>query len=229
LWYGQSCLHNGKEAEGLDALKTAAEQSSDPATLATVASALATSGKDLDLATNTAKSAVMLVEQQTGSLSLHDITNTQMKKNDRPRPELEQHELDRAQDRRYRSGRKICARRLDSRPGPSRQDRLAQIYDKQGKPSQALDTDKLAKARAYPAVPGIDDRIGALENHLGHPSSIGDNGTTRLQDMRIVHLARIKPVSASGDFLVLFAAGKVSEVKMLNGDPAIEPYADLLK
>jgi predicted Zn-dependent protease len=229
LWYGQSCLHNGKEAEGLDALKTAAGQSSDPATLATVASALATSGKDLDLAKNIAQSAVMLVEQQTGSLSLQDITNTQMKKMTDLAQSWNSMSLTALKTGDTALAEKYALASWTLAQDPVAGDRLAQIYEKQGKPSQALDTYKLAKARAYPAVPGIDDRIGALEKRLGHPSSIGDNGTTRLQDMRIVHLARIKPVSGSGDFLVLFAAGKVSEVKMLNGDPAIEPYADLLK
>jgi tetratricopeptide (TPR) repeat protein len=229
LWYGQSCLHNGKEADGLDALKTAAGQSSDPTTLAIVASALATSGKDLDLAQNIAKSAVMLVEQQTGSLSLHDITNTQMKKMTDLAQSWTSMSLTALKTGDTALAEKYALATWTLSQDPVAGDRLAQIYEKQGKSTLALDTYKLAKARAYPAVPGIDDRIGALEKRLGHPSSIGDNGTTRLQDLRIVHLARIKPVSASGDFLVLFAAGKVSEVKMLNGDPAIAPYADLLK
>jgi hypothetical protein len=50
-----------------------------------------------------------------------------------------------------------------------------------------------------------------------------------LQKLRIIHLARVKPLSASADFLVLFAGGKVSDVKMLGGDAKLEPYADLLK
>ncbi|WP_263353109.1 DUF3857 domain-containing protein [Acidicapsa acidisoli] len=229
MWYGQSCLQNGKEAEGLDALKTAAGQTSDPTSLASIASAIASSGKDLDLAGTLAKTAVTLVEQQTGSLSLTDITNAQIKKM-----------VDLAQAwnsmslTAFRSGNLAIAEKYalaawTLAQEPSAGDRLAQIYEKQGKLAQALDTYKLAKARAYPPVPGIDIRISALEKRLGHVSPIGDTGASRLQDLRMVHLARGKPLSASGDFLVMFADGKLSDVKMLGGDPKIEPYANLLK
>lgn len=227
MWYGLSCIHNGKEAEGLDALKTAAGQTSDPTALASIASAMASTGKSVDLAETIAKSAVISLEDQTSDLNLADISNAQLKKmtdlaqtwNSMSLTAFKAGHLDVAE--KYAEAAWVLAQE------PSAADRLAQIYEKQGKTIQALETYKLAKAKAYPPVPGIDDRIQSLEKHLGH--GVPDVQASRLQDLRMVHLPRGKPLSASGDFLIMFSGGKVSDVKMLNGDANIVPYTDLLK
>jgi tetratricopeptide (TPR) repeat protein len=229
IWYGQSCLQNGKEAEGLDALKTAAISTNDPAALASIASSLTSSGKALDLAQTIAKSAVVLIEEQTGSIALNDITNAQIKKmvdlaqiwNSMSLAAFKAGNLEVAE--KYAQAAWLLAQE------PNAGDRLAQIYEKQGKSTLALESYRLAKARAYPTVPGIDDRIQSLEKRIGHASSRDDLAASHLQDLRIVHLPRLKSLSASADFLVLFNGGKVSDVKMLGGDPRIEPYAEQLK
>ena len=229
IWYGQSCLRNGKEAEGLAALKNAADAAVDPAELASVADALADSGKALDIALKAAQRAVTMVEQKTGDLTLQEITTAQLK---------EMTELTESWDAlgwtASKSGDMALAEKYEMAAwrlsqDPKAGDHLAQIYEKQGKLRQALDTYMLAKARAYPVVAGIDDRISALEKRLEHPSSIGGDGASRLQDLRIIHLARTKPVSASADFLVLFAGSTVSDVKMLGGDTTLGNYTDVLK
>jgi tetratricopeptide (TPR) repeat protein len=229
VWYGQSCLQTGKEAEGLAALKNAAEATEDPAMLSLIASALADAGKAPDVAEHAAQRAVTLIEEQTGLLSLEGITNEQIKKmtdlaqvwdrmswaafkaNDLPLAE------------KYAHAAWMLAQE------PSAGDHLGQIYEKEGKAVLALDAYKLAKTCGYPSVAGIDDRISALEKRIGHAGSKGDNSSDKLQKLRIVNLARVKPLTASADFLVLFAGGKVSDVRMLDGDTKLEPYADLLK
>jgi tetratricopeptide (TPR) repeat protein len=229
VWYGQSCLQTGKEAEGLAALKSAADATDDPAILSSIAAALADAGKAPDVAEHAAQRAVTIIEEQTGRLSLESITNEQIKKmtdlaqvwdcmswtafkaNDLPLAE------------KYAFAAWMLAQ------APSAGDHLGQIYEKEGKATLALDAYKLAKARGYPPVAGIDDRINALEKRIGHASSRSDNNTDQLQKLRIVHLARVKPLSASADFLILFAGGKVIDVKMLGGDPKLEPYVELLK
>jgi hypothetical protein len=112
---------------------------------------------------------------------------------------------------------------------PAAGDHLGQIYEKEGKNAQALDAYRLAKASGYPAIAGIDGRIDALEKRIGRSASNGGNLTERLQNLRIIHLPRAKPVTASADFLVLFAGGKVSAVKLLGSDAKLAPYVDLLK
>jgi tetratricopeptide (TPR) repeat protein len=232
LWYGQACLRNGKDTEGLAALKGAAEATSDPAVLSSIAAALADAGKGLDVAQKAAGQALTLIEEQSAALSLKDITTQQMKKM-----------VDLAQiwDRTgwialkagdMQTAEKFALAAWTLAQEPAAGDHLGQIYEREGKLAKALDAWRMARARAYPVVVGIDDRIKALEKRVGptaSPGRFGDDSQDRLQKLRTVHLARIKSVSASADFLVLFAAGKVSEVKMLGGDPTLEAYGNLLK
>ena len=232
VWYGQACLKTGKENEGLAALKNAAEATSDPAKLSLIASALADAGKALDVAEHAAQRAVSLLEEQTGNLRLQDVTNQQIKG---------MSDLAQVWDRMswvafkagdFAVGEKFAQAAWTLSEDPSAGDHLGQIYESEGKAAQALDAYRLARARAYPPVEGIDNRIKALEKRIGPSAtstSYRDDGAERLQNLRMVHLARIKPLSASADFLVLFAGGKVSDVKMLGGDPKLEPYGSLLK
>jgi tetratricopeptide (TPR) repeat protein len=229
VWYGQSSLHTGKEAEGLAALKSAANATDDPALLSSIASALADAGKAPDVAEHAAQHAVTLIEEQTRRLSLEGITNEQIKK---------MTDLAQVWDRMSWAAFKANDLSLAEKYAfaawmlaqePSAGDHLGQIYEKEGKAVLALEAYKLAKARVYPPVVGIDDRINAIEKRIGHAGSRNDNSADQLQKLRIVHLTRIKPLSASADFLILFAGGKVSDVKMLGGDAKLEPYADLLK
>jgi hypothetical protein len=126
------------------------------------------------------------------------------------------------------SGEKYLAAAWNLSQDPIAGDHLAQIYEKQGQLAKALETFELAKARAYPVVTGIDDRIRALQKRVGHSSDASLNAS-RLQDLRILHLPRLKPVSGSADFLVLFAAGKPTGVKMLGGDANVSEYGDVLR
>jgi tetratricopeptide (TPR) repeat protein len=228
-WYGQSCLKNGKDAEGEAALKAAAGATDDPAMLSTIAAALADSGKALDVAEHAARRAVTMIEQQTASLSLDDITNPQLKK----MTDLAQiwdgmgwtafkaGELD--------VGEKYSLAAWMLAQEPAAGDHLGQIYEKEGKNLLAFDAYRLAKARAYPAVAGIDDRIAALEKRIGRASLKGEKSAQLPQDLRLIHLPRVKPITASADFLILFVGGKVSAVKLLGGDAKLAPYVDLLK
>lgn len=235
MWYGQSCLQNGKQDEGLASLQKAADSASDAAMLATVASAITDTGKQLDLATQTAKRAVTMVEQQTASLSLESLTNPQMKK----MVDLAQI-WDTMSWVAFKSGDIATAERFASSAwrlaqSPFAGDHLGQIYEKQGKPAQALEVYQLVQARAYPVVPGLTERVNALRKRLGqsanlpHPGRFGQTDNDRLQNMRIVKIPRGKPLTASGDFLVLFSGGKVSGVKMLGGDAKLEPMGDALR
>lgn len=229
IWYGQSCLHTGKATEGIAALKSAAEATDDPTMLSSIASALTDAGKVPDVAEHAAQRAVTIIEEQTGKLSLEGITNEQIKK----MTDLAQvwdsmsWAAFKANDLPLAEKYALAAWTLAQEPSAG--DHLGQIYEKEGKAALALDAYKLAKARAYPTVVGIDDRINALEKRFGHAGSRSDNSTDQLQKLRIVHLARIRPLSASADFLVLFAGSTVSDVKMLGGDPRLEPYVNLLK
>jgi len=229
VWYGQSCLQTGKEAEGIAALKSAAGSTEDPALLSSIASALADAGKAPDVAEHAAQRAVTLIEEQTGRLSLEGITNEQIKKMT-ALAQVWDHmswAAFKANDLSLAEKYALAAWMLAQEPSAG--DHLGQIYEKEGKAVLALDAYKLAKSRAYPTVSGIDDRINAIEKRIGHAGSRNDNSADQLQKLRIIHLARVKPLSASADFLVLFAGGKVSDVKMLGGDAKLEPYADLLK
>jgi tetratricopeptide (TPR) repeat protein len=228
LWYGQSCLQTGKETEGLAALKTAADETDDPALLSTIALTLADTGKALDLAEDTARRAVSFTEEQTAKLSLANITDLQIKT---------MTSLALTWDRRgwvafkandLAVAEKYALAAWTLAQEPSAGDHLGQIYEKQGKNAQALDAYRLARARGYQFVAGFQERINALEKRTGDAGSNDYNGTERLQNLRTAHLPREKPVTASADFLVLFAGGKVSDVKMLGGDPTLETYGSLL-
>jgi len=229
VWYGQSCLHTGKDAEGVKALTAAAEASSDPAMLSAIASALTDVAKAPDVAEKTARRAVQLIEERTAELSLEDISTAQVK---------EVADLAQVWDVMSRTAFKAGDLALAEKYAqaawmlaqePAAGDHLAQIYEKQGKNAQALDTYRLATGRAFPPVEGLDERISSLEKRLGHSNPSSGYNTDRLQKMRIVHMTRIKPVSASATFLILLTNGKVTEVKMLGGNSALDPYEALLK
>jgi tetratricopeptide (TPR) repeat protein len=235
VWYGQSCLRNGKEAEGLAALTKAADGTADPAMLSSVAASLAEAGKNLDVAEHAAQRAVTLIEEQTKDLSLQEITNPQMKK---------MTDLALVWDRMswvaFKADDLAVAERYafaawTLSEEPSAGDHLGQMYEKQGKLAQALDTYLLAQARGYPVVAGLGDRVNSLRKRLGSKGVASGSGrmqestNDRLQNMRMIKFPRTRPVSASADFLVLFAGGKVSDVKMLGGDPRLEPYGDTLR
>jgi tetratricopeptide (TPR) repeat protein len=78
-WYGEACLKNGKTAEGLRALRSAAESSTNPAELAAIAGSLADAGQSLEVAEKAARQAVSIVEQKSGDLKLDQITTAQLK------------------------------------------------------------------------------------------------------------------------------------------------------
>jgi tetratricopeptide (TPR) repeat protein len=234
-WYGQSCLQNGKQAEGLAALTKAADAITDPAMLSSIASSLADAGKALDVAEHAAQRAVALIEEQTGSLELAGITNQQIKK---------MVDLAQVWDRMSWVALKagdltgaekyaLAAWTLSENPGAG--DHLGQVYEKQGKLAKALDVYLLAQSRGYPVVVGLDDRVNALRKRLGssptatRPGHMQESSNDRLQNMRIVKFPRLKPLSASADFLVLLSNGKPSEVRMLGGDTNLAPLGDSLK
>ena len=80
VWYGRACLKNGKEAEGIAALKSAAAAITDASTFSLIAYALADAGQGMDVAQTIAQRAVTQIADETSSLSLASITDQQMKK-----------------------------------------------------------------------------------------------------------------------------------------------------
>jgi tetratricopeptide (TPR) repeat protein len=138
--------------------------------LSSIASALADAGKAPDVAESAAHRAVTLIEEQTGKMSLEGITNEQIKKmtglaqvwdcmswtafkaGDLPLAE------------KYAQAAWMLAQE------PTAADHLGQIYEKEGNAQLALDSYNLAKARGYPPVPGLDDRINALEKRTAAPA-----------------------------------------------------------
>jgi tetratricopeptide (TPR) repeat protein len=229
LWYGLSCVHNGMEDKGIDALNSAAAQTSDLATIATIAAALADTTKGAAHATVLAQSAVTLIEHQTETIALDSITAAQLKLMTELAQAWSSMGLTAMKAGDLATGEKYARAAWLLTQDPIAGDRLAQIYNKQGKLAAALETEKLAKARPYPVIPDIEARIDSLEKRLGHSDARTEYDAGKLQDLRIIHLPREKPVSASGDFLVLFTNGKATDVKMIGGDPRIAPYAATLK
>ena len=187
------------------------------------------------VAQRVAQRAVTEIETQTSSLSLESITNQEVKKI-----------VDLAQiwDRRswvaFKTGDLVLSEKYalaawKLTEDPNAAYHLGRIYEQQGKLGKALDVYLLAQTRAYPVVAGLDDRLKALRKRVGTPSSTASPGhrpesnEDRLQNMRMVKIARLKPVSASADLLILFENGKVSEIKMLGGDEKLEPLSQNLK
>ena len=233
VWYGQSCLKNGKDAEGLAALKSAAESASDPAMLSTIASALADAGQSLDVAQKASAQAVTLIEQQTADIALTGISNLQMKK---------MVDLTRVWDHAgwiaFRNGDLLSAERYLSAAwkiseDPVAGDHLGQVYEKQGKVAAALAVDQLALSRGLGTDASLADRVSALRKRVGTAQSktgrFQQDDLSRLQDLRTVRFAPAKRVSASADFLVLFEHGKAIDVKPLGGDATVEALSDSLK
>jgi tetratricopeptide (TPR) repeat protein len=227
--YGQSCLYNGKESEGIDILKSAIGATTDPAQLATVADALASSGKAPDLALTAAKSAVSIMEQKTSAYTLADLTQPQIHDMVELAKAWNTMSLTALRSNDLATAEKFAGSSWQLAQEPIAGDRLAQVYEKQGQLPLALETYKLAKAKAYPQVPGIDDRIAALEKRMSHKGPEIEYGPAKLQDLRILHFPRQKPVTASADFLILFANGKVTEVKQLGGDSQLASYTTQIK
>jgi tetratricopeptide (TPR) repeat protein len=235
VWYGQSCLQNGKDAEGVAALTKATAVVTDPAILSSVAVSLADAGKALDVAERAARRAVTLIEEQTASLTLASVTSQQMK----TMVDLAQ-VWDRMSEVELKVGdipaaEKYALAAWTLAQEPSAGYHLGQIYETQGTLAQALEVYLLAQSRGYPVVAGLDDRVNALRKRLGHnvtasrPGHLQESSNDRLQNMRIVHLPLVKPLSASADFLVMFANGKPPQIKMLGGDARLEPLGDSLK
>jgi tetratricopeptide (TPR) repeat protein len=235
VWYGQSCLQTGKEAEGLAALKNAAEATEDPAILSSIALVLADAGKAPEVAVRAAQRAVTLIEEQTGRLSLEGITNEQIKK----MTDLA-HVWDclswaafKANDLPLAEKYALAAWMLAQEPSAGYH--LGVIYEKQGKPAEALDVYLLAESIRYQNIAELDDRITELRKRLESTASASRTGhkrefpSERLQNMRIVKIPRAISLSASADFLILFANGKPSEIKMLGGEAKLGPLGDVLK
>ena len=235
VWYGRACLKNGKDAEGIAALKSAAAATTDASTLSEIAYAMADAGQGMDGAQTIAQRAVTEIANETSSLSLTSITDQQMKK---------MVEVAQIWDRMgwvaFKAGDLVVAEKYSLAAwkfseDPIAGDHLGRIYERQGKLAAALDVYQLAQTRAYPVVPGLDERVKTLRKRVGATTSVGTPGhrqesnEDRLQNMRMVKFARTKPVSASADFLVLFVDGKVSETKMLGGDKLLEPLAQNIR
>lgn len=233
VWYGQSCLKNGKVTEGTAALTKGADGATDPATLSAVATALVEEEKSHDLARKAIERAVEMVEEETGKLTLSDITAPQIKK---------MNELAQIWDAMgwvaFKTGDLPVAERYEQAAWllsqePAAGDHLGQIYEKEGKLPAALEAYSLAQARNYPVVAGLDDRLNALRKRMGtahsHQSRTQASDNDRLQNLRIVKIPRGKPLTGSADFLVLFVNGRPTEVKPLGGDVAIRSLGETLK
>jgi tetratricopeptide (TPR) repeat protein len=233
-WYGQSCLKNGKVTEGIAALTRAAEAATDPAMLSLVASSLVEDEKSRQLARQAAERAVKLIEEETGKVALGEITPQQMKR---------MADLAQIWDRMgwvaFKNGDLPVAERYIQAAwmlshDPAAGDHLGQIYEQQGKLAQALEAYTLALARRYPTVPGLDDRVKALRKRMGasipvHSGRNQASDTDRLQNLRMIKIARGKPMNGSADFLIMFVNGKPAEVKELGGDAALQPLGEALK
>ena len=220
LWFGQACLQNGRQADGVAALKVAAANAMDPAVLASVAATLAGPGAEPEMAIAAARHAVTLVEQQTSELTLADLTTEQLKQMVVLAETWTQMSVTALKIGDLETAEHYARAAWNLSEEPSAGDQLGQVLERKGNLAEAFDAYDLAAARPYPRVAGLSDRLEALRNRMGPGKTPTHKETTvdRLQGLRTVKITPPKPFSASADFLVLFANGKVSDVKQLGGD-----------
>ena len=220
LWFGQACLQNGRQADGVAALKIAAANAMDPAVLASVAATLAGPGAEPEMAITAARHAVTLVEQQTSELTLAGLTTEQLKQMVVLAETWTQMSVTALKIGDLETAEHYARAAWNLSEEPSAGDQLGQVLERKGNLAEAFDAYDLAAARPYPRVAGLTDRLEALRNRMGPGKTPTHKETTvdRLQGLRTVKITPPKPFSASADFLVLFANGKVSDVKQLGGD-----------
>ncbi|HTV07164.1 MAG TPA: DUF3857 domain-containing protein [Acidobacteriaceae bacterium] len=109
---------------------------------------------------------------------------------------------------------------------------LAQIYEKQGKYQQAVDTDALALAAAtLTPDPSGNDALTTLMQRMkakGFNPPPGDAGE-KLGKLRTYSVPRPSGVEGSADFFVLLSPDKVEDVQFIHGDQQLRTQADAIK
>ncbi len=109
-------------------------------------------------------------------------------------------------------------------------DHLGQVYEKEQKLPAALHTYKLA-LEANPQLEETPDRIRKLAGHGAPAPSPSDGMSAReeLKLMRTIKLPAILKESASADFDVLVAGGKITKANFVRGDELLRHTGDRLE
>ncbi len=229
---GRAELLAGKKDAAMTNLKAAMKGTTDPGTLNDAAYEMADFNFDLPEAESSMKQALDKLNTETsqtslGNLSADDIAHANL--------------LTAAWDTMgwvyFREGKLPLAETYVSAAWVTSQaaevgGHLAQIYEKEHKYQQAVDTDALALAAAtLTPDPSGNDALTALMQRMkakGFNPPPGDAGE-KLGKMRTYSVPKPAGLEGSADFFALLSPGKVDDVQFIHGDQQLRSAADSIK
>lgn len=229
---GRAELLAGKRDAAMANLKQAVKGTTDAGTLNDAAYEMADFNFDLPTAESSIKQALDTLNKQTAQISLGNLSA-----DDLAHVNLLTAAWDTMGWVYFREGKLPLAESYTSAAWITSQaaevgGHLAQIYEKEGKFKQAVDTDALALAAATltPDPSGNDD-LNALMKRLkarGFAPPPGDAGE-RLGKLRTYSVPKTPGVEGSADFFVLLSPDKVEDVQFIHGDQQLRPAGDAIK
>ncbi|HUY81354.1 MAG TPA: DUF3857 domain-containing protein [Acidobacteriaceae bacterium] len=229
---GRAELLAGNKDAATANLKQALKGTTDPGTLNDAAYEMADFNFELPEAESSIKQAVDKLNKQTAQISLGNLSN-----DDLAHVNLLTAAWDTMGWVYFREGQLPLAESYVSAAWVTSQasevgGHLAQIYEKEHKYQQAVNTDALALAAAtLTPDPSGDDALTALMKRMKakgfHPPP-GDAGQ-KLGKMRTYSVPKPSGAEGSADFFVLLSPGKVDDVQFIHGDQQLRSAADSIR
>jgi len=222
---GSAYAKTAQAEKALKAFEHSVELEPVPSRWNSVAYELALDKLALDEAQKYAESAIAATAEQMRQVSLNTVSSEDIRLPNRIAAYWDTLGWVRFQQGNLAAAEKYvnCAWQIRSRGEIG--DHLGQIYERQGRKAEAIQTYELALASTEPS-PETKERLWGLLGADADLESLTHQAKQRLAETRTVAIANTRKAEGIAEFWILLSPGpKVESTKFISGDEGLEPFA----